>query len=80
MPRSDYEYEIEVRRLIPPIGKLDHYAKLAIFARRKAEGGVDHLPSPIGEVYGHSYSEAWSKARTAVEKWIDEQPGSGSGE
>ena len=72
--KSEYEYEVDVNPLRPPLGTLTHVGKLGLFIRRDKDGKVTHLPSPVGEVYGHDTSEAHRKARDAIDAWIAAQP------
>ena len=68
----EYDYHISVHELIPPIGRLLHYAATAeVYERRDGKRtGVDY---DLGEVYGRAWKDAYKRMEEQVKSWIRQQ-------
>lgn len=60
-----YDYWIEVKSIIPPLGNKKFYAIARIHEISK--GKVDN---DLGEVWGETKNEAEKKMRRKVEEWL----------
>lgn len=74
MQHADYEYRIEVsaaEALAP--GRYRFVAAVVDLRRRRDDGTTEHFTTPLGQYHGENAAEAESRAREAVERWIEAQ-------
>jgi hypothetical protein len=72
---GEYEYEIEVRPLVPPMSNgYSHEAKVARFDRRQRSSRLDSVsPLSFGLRRAKTEAEAVQMVEADVEKWISER-------
>jgi hypothetical protein len=70
---AEYDYIITVEMLIPPMGKLNYFAKVSHFYQR---GGTNHGPfdNEFGETWGDSEEDARQKMIEKLTDWINRHP------
>ena len=68
---SEFDYDIKVGELIPPIGELKYYAKVSFLVEYAPPAAPRQLTPPGFEYHGVDKSTASAKARAAMEAWID---------
>jgi hypothetical protein len=67
---DQYDYEIAVEKLNPPMGSKRFAAKLAFMVRLKEAGQSERLYPNLGEHWGVTEQEAEDKVKRSVEEWI----------
>ncbi|MGZ8457257.1 MAG: hypothetical protein ACXWZ4_11715 [Gemmatirosa sp.] len=74
MQYADYEYRIEVStaEAIAP-GRYRFVAAVVDLRRRRDDGTTEAFTPPLGQYHGENADEAASRAREAVERWIEAQ-------
>jgi hypothetical protein len=74
MAHDDYTYEIAVSaaEAIAP-GRYRFVAAVVDLRRRRDDGTFEHYTTPLGQYHGESAAEAESRAREAVDRWIEAQ-------
>ena len=71
MDRGDYEYRIEVSPAASIAGgRYAFVATVVDLRRRHADGTIEHFASPFGQYHGEDATEAESRAREGVERWL----------
>jgi hypothetical protein len=74
MDDQDYEYEVEVSPAQAIAGgRYAYVAAVVGLRRRRADGSVQHLTTPLGQYHGESAAEAEARARESVDRWIEAQ-------
>ena len=76
MEHRGYEYGVDVSPAAPIAGgRYGYVARVTDLRRRRADGTVEYLATPLGHYHGEDAAEAGARAREGVERWIDAQRG-----
>ena len=70
-----YEYDINVKKLVPPMTLWNFFANVVGVVRIDPSGNREPRNSPVGESRGKDAEDARTKAREKMEKWIAEHGG-----
>ena len=74
MDERDYEYDVEVSPAEAIAGgRYGFVAAIVDLRRRRADGSVERLTTPLGQYHGESAAEAEARARESVDRWIEAQ-------
>lgn len=71
--KREYDYDVKVRKLIPPIGEFQYFAKVSFVVEYAPPDSPRELTPPAGEYYGADESTAHAKAVAAMETWINDR-------
>ena len=68
-----YEYEIDVKPLVPPMTLYSFVARIVEVIRVDPSGKRERINPLVGESGGKDADEAITRAREKMEKWIADQ-------
>jgi len=69
---AEYDYYIQTKPLIPPIGKTYNFFAVVELYRKGAEKNEKIVPD-FGDIWGQTEEEAYSKMEAKVKAWIASQ-------